>query len=178
MIRAALLGLAALIGCSAGQYAVTNGEVVPRADMASLVVIEYRQAGAVWNAVVKDVDGKRPPYLFRKTQETRTSLVGASTGPGKTVELAPGQHAVRVGIYWDEFPKSSTGNPFNGSCTLNFTASAGGRYELQANYWRAGGGTFSFSSHQWSAQIVDFDTQQPVNTNACQPLDDEDWLGG
>ena len=140
-------------------------------------MIEYRQAGAVWNAVVRDVDGKRPPFLFRETQEARSSLVGGSTGPGKAIQLAPGEHALRVGIYWDEFPSSSAGNPFNGYCTLFFTAAPGGFYQLQSNCWRTADDGLSFGSHHWSAQIVDAQTQQVVNATPCQPLDDE-WGEG
>jgi hypothetical protein len=170
----AILALASLtaIGCSAGQYAVTEGQSMPRADMAALHVIEYRQAGAVWNAVIKDVDGKRPPFLFRETQETRSSLLGASTGPGKAIELSPGDHSLRVGIYWAEFPTSSVGNPFNGHCTLLFEAAPGGRYELRSNYWRTSDDGFSFGSRDWSAQVVDAATQQVVSTSPCQPIDD------
>jgi hypothetical protein len=170
MAVVAALG-AAFAGCSAGSYdAYPSGSLAP-GEAATLRVVEYRQDGAAWNAVIKDVDGKRPPFLFRETQETRTSLAGDATGVGKTITLSPGQHAIRVGIYWDEFPSSSVGNPFNGHCLLEFTARGGETYDLESNYWRTSDDGFSFGSRDWSAQIVDAGTREVVS-GGCRPADE------
>jgi hypothetical protein len=152
--------------CSVQSY---HADPYPEAADATLTVIEYGQAGAVWNAVIKDVDGKPPPYLFRETQKMRSSLLGGGTRLGKSIALAPGEHDLRVGIYWNSFPDSSRGNPFYGDCHLDFVAAPGGVYQLRSDYSRDPNGDFADQGAAWSAWVVDESTEAVANANPCRP---------
>jgi hypothetical protein len=161
--------VAALVASSACSMQSYRADPYPDAAAATLTVIEYGQCGAVWNAVIKDVDGKPPPYLFRETQKMRSSLLGGGTEPGKSIALTPGEHDLRVGIYWNSFPDSSRGNPFYGDCHLDFVAASGGVYRLHSDYSRDPNGDFADQGATWNAWIIDESTDTVANTNPCRP---------
>jgi hypothetical protein len=171
--RAALLLGWAVASALAGCSSVTTMQAYPEPapapqDVASLRVVNHRSKAAVWNAVVEQVDGREPPWLFRATATDRNFLFSAPTGQEKLIELGPGSHTVRVGFFWDEL--GGGGKPDDlGTCTLVFEAAPGGAYDLESSYELESTADWFLEERAWRAWVVDTATGDTVSSPECKP---------
>jgi hypothetical protein len=137
-------------------------------EAAVLRVVNHRAGLSVWNALVIDVDGQAPPFLFRATQADRNMLFDSPASQEKLIELAPGTHALKLGLFWDDLGGGSEEDG-DGHCTLRFTAEPGQSYDLRTAYWRSSLWQLFVTRRDWTAWVVDRSTGATVSTDACVP---------
>jgi len=159
----------ALAGCSSVSTMTAYRDPAPAPqDVASLRIVNHRSKAAVWNAVVQQVDGREPPWLFRATATDRNFLFSGPMGGEKHVELAPGGHTVLVGFFWDEL--GGGGKPDDlGTCTLAFEAAPGRAYDLESSYDLESTVDWFLEKRAWRAWIVDTATGETVSSPECVP---------